>query len=54
VLGIGAGAPSVDPKAEAGGLAEIQTSVGSNAWRRRLAPRHREAVRGFFTPLSGR
>jgi len=50
VLGIGAGAPNVEPVAEAGGSAAVQASVGQGAWRRRLAPQHRDAVKAFFQP----
>lgn len=53
LLGVGAGAPNVAPEAEAAGAGEIQASTGSNAWRRRLAPRHREAVKDFFAPAGG-
>lgn len=50
MLGVGAGAPRVAPEGEAAGGGDIQASAGSNAWRRRLAPRHRDAVRDFFAP----
>lgn len=53
LLGIGAGAPDVAPQAESAGDGAIQASAGSSAWRRRLAPRHREAVKDFFAPASG-
>ena len=48
ILGVGAGAPTVDPVAGSAGKAPVRTSSGQNAWRRRLAPRHREAVKTFF------
>lgn len=49
VLGVGAAAPTIDPLAESGGLSAIDASTGKSAWRRRLAPHHREAVKTFFT-----
>jgi hypothetical protein len=52
VLGIGAAAPTVDPTAEAAGLSNVSVSAGKSAWKRRLAPHHREAVKTFFTPDS--
>ena len=48
VVGVGAAQPSVDPTGGASGLIDTQASTGSTAWKRRVAPRHREAVRGFF------
>jgi hypothetical protein len=48
LLGVGAGAPRTDPTAEASQLAPVQASAGEASWKRRLAPHHREAVRGFF------
>ena len=53
VLGVGAGAPSVAPEAEGAGDAGVAGSTGKSAWRRRLAPHHREAVKSFFTPAGG-
>lgn len=53
VLGVGAARPEVDPVAEGAGDAAVQGSTGKAAWRRRLAPHHREAVKGFFTPAGG-
>src|SRR5689334_23570908 len=50
VLGIGAAAPTVEPVAEAAGLSNVSVSTGKSAWKRRLAPHHREAVKTFFTP----
>lgn len=50
VLGVGSGAPNVEPKAEGAGLAGVETSIGRSAWKRRLAPHHREAVKSFFSP----
>jgi hypothetical protein len=50
LVGVGAAAPEVAPVEESAGLVEVETSGGSAAWRRRLAPRHRSAVRSFFAP----
>ena len=49
-VGIGATAPEADPRAETAGLAEVKASGGSSAWRRRLSPHHRRAVKSFFGP----
>lgn len=50
IVGIGAAAPPVDPQAEAPGSGAIEASGGQSAWRRRLAPQHRDAVRTWFGP----
>jgi hypothetical protein len=50
VIGLGATAPTVDPRGEASGLAELVNSTGDGAWRRRVAPHHRDAVKRFFGP----
>ncbi len=52
-LAIGAGAPNVEPQAGGAGDGEISASTGKSAWRRRLAPHHRDAVRSFFAPAGG-
>lgn len=49
-LSVGAGAPNVDAQGGAAGDAKIDLSSGKSAWRRRLAPHHRDAVRDFFAP----
>jgi hypothetical protein len=54
VLGVGAAAPTVEPVAEGAGNADVAVSTGKSAWRRRLAPHHRDAVKGFFTPASAK
>lgn len=41
-------APEVAPEGEAGGLGDVGAAGGATAWQRRLAPRHRRAVAGFF------
>jgi len=48
VLGVNATAPEIAPEDEAAGLVEVEASGGGSAWRRRLAPRHRGAVKSFF------
>jgi hypothetical protein len=50
VVGVGASAPTVEPVAEGAGNADVELSTGRAAWKRRLAPHHREAVKSFFTP----
>lgn len=47
-LGFEVEAPEVAPAGEGAGLVDVQASAGGAAWRRRLRPRHREAVRAFF------
>ena len=54
VLGVGAAAPPIEPVAEGAGLVEVQASSGKTAWRRRLAPHHREAVQDFFKTPQGK
>jgi len=48
LVGVGAGAPGVEPAAQAGGVVDTQASAGRAAWKRRVAPHHREAVQEFF------
>lgn len=48
LLGIGATAPLEGATAESSQLAATELSVGEATWKRRLAPRHRDAVRTFF------
>lgn len=50
IIGLGAAAPPVDPQAEAAGSGAIEGSGGQSAWRRRLAPHHRDAVKTWFGP----
>ena len=50
LLGVAAGTPQANPRRE-GSAASTGTgdaTTGSAAWRRRLSPRHRDAVRTFF------
>jgi hypothetical protein len=47
-------APEVAPEGEAAGLSEVAGAQGEAVWRRRLAPRHRDAVERFFTGADGR
>lgn len=50
-FGVGATAPAEDVHEEGVGAAEgLPSADGGAAWRRRLAPRHRSAVREFFGP----
>jgi len=42
-------APEANPEREAAGLTPPGASAGRAAWSRRLAPRHREAVRAYFS-----
>ena len=49
VLGLGSTSPTVDAQGESSGSASVQGSSGEGAWRRRLAPHHRDAVRQFFS-----
>lgn len=53
VVGVGVAAPTVEPVAESGGLAETAASGGRTAWKRRLAPHHRRAVQTYFTRDTG-
>lgn len=48
VVGVGAADPTVAPSGGVSGLVDTEASTGKTAWKRRVAPRHREAVRGFF------
>jgi len=48
VLGVGRAAPTVEAAGESGGRVDGDASLGKAAWRRRLSPRHRSAVRSFF------
>lgn len=48
-IGVAATAPAVEPVAESAGNAPVELSTGRAAWKRRLAPHHREAVKSFFT-----
>lgn len=48
VVGVAATSPTVEPSAEGAGAVDVRASAGRSAWKRRLAPRHREAVQGFF------
>ena len=47
---VGATAPEENAQEQAAGLVDPGASTGRSAWRRRLAPRHREAVKAFFAP----
>jgi hypothetical protein len=47
--GIGAASPKPDAVGESAGIVEVEGSLGRSSFRRRLAPRHRDAVSRFFT-----
>ncbi len=49
-MGVTAGAPTVEPVAEGGGTQATTEAAARSAWRRRLAPSHRAAVKKFFAP----
>lgn len=48
-LGLAADAPEVAPAGEGAGLVDVEASPGQASWRRRLSPRHRDAVKTFFS-----
>lgn len=41
--------PEVAPVEEGAGLADVEGATGRATWRRRLNPRHRAAVKTFFS-----
>ena len=49
-MGVSSAAPTVEPVAEGGGSAPTAEAAARSAWRRRLAPSHRDAVKKFFAP----
>jgi hypothetical protein len=49
LLGAGGTTPNVAPLEEGSGRVETQVSSGQAAWKRRLAPHHRDAVQSFFS-----
>jgi hypothetical protein len=54
VTGVSRAAPRAAPEEPAGPGGAGQAGAGEAAWRRRLAPRHREVVRRFFSDEAGR
>ena len=48
LLGVSSTVPEAKPEDESSGLVEVEASSGGSAWKRRLAPRHRSAVKSFF------
>ena len=48
IVGVGATGPTVAPEGQAAGLVEGEASAGKAAWKRGVAPHHREAVQSFF------
>ena len=53
VLGLEDDVPEIAPIGESGGLVDVERATGETAWRRRLSPRHREAVQEFFSHKQG-
>jgi hypothetical protein len=52
-IGVGTEVPEVAPVAEGAGLVDVSGATGKATWRRRLHPRHRDAVSEFFkTPTA--
>lgn len=49
LAGVGSSAPNEAPAREGSGLVPTEASPGAASWRRRLAPRHRGAVKSFFS-----
>ena len=49
LLGLGFTAPEVAAEGEAAGAGTLENSQGEAAWRRRLSPGQRAAVRRFFS-----
>lgn len=49
MLGLGTTAPEVAAEGESGGSFQLEASQGDAAWRRRLSPSQRSAVRRFFS-----
>ena len=49
VVGVGAAAPNARPVGESGGNTGVEAAGDRVSWRRRLSPRHRRAVKDFFT-----
>jgi hypothetical protein len=47
-IGVGRADPHADPVRDTGAGSAGEEGFGAAAWRRRIAPRHREAVKGFF------
>jgi len=48
-LAVGEDAPEVAPIGEDAGRVDVAGAEGEAAWRRRLSPRHRDAVQEFFS-----
>ena len=48
-LGVAADAPEAAPVGEGAGLVDVEGATGEASWRRRLSPRHRDAVSTFFS-----
>jgi hypothetical protein len=52
-IGVGRSDPHGEAVRDAGKGSAGDEGLGAAAWRRRIAPRHRDAVRGFFDPNPG-
>ena len=48
-MGVRRATPTVDPQRAGGSTAAGDTGSGEASWRRKLAPRHRDVVRRFFS-----
>ncbi|MFO0981607.1 MAG: hypothetical protein U1E76_07610 [Planctomycetota bacterium] len=49
-LGVSQAAPEANPQRAPTDRTSVPADQGQGAWRRRLSPRHRDAVKAFFTP----
>jgi len=54
IAGVGKAAPQANPQNEAAGASSTSAADGRTAWKRRLKPRHREAVKAFFEPADAK
>ena len=48
-MGVRRGSPEVDPQRPGGAGSAGDEGSGEASWRRKLAPRHRDVVRKFFS-----
>lgn len=53
LIGVSATAPEVTPLIEAGGQAAFGDEGARTSFQRRVAPRHRDAIREFFASAPG-
>jgi hypothetical protein len=47
-IGLGRAAPETNPVRDGGAGSAADEGFGAASWQRRIAPRHRDAVRAFF------